>query len=115
MKGWRDVFEIDSNKVVEALEPYGPIPIVATITGLGAFAALSVGSNPWAVGFIAVSVLGTVIWGQERKAELRKKELEVDIDDSLRRNGKEILDKLERRQRKLPRPSEPTLFDDGRR
>lgn|GEM_PF-4136752 len=109
------MFKIDSNKVVEALEPYGPIPIVAAITGLGAFAALSVGSNPWAVCVIAISVLGTVIWRQERKAELRKKELEVDFDVSLRRSGKEILDKLEQRQRKLSRPSEPTLFDDGRR
>ena len=104
------MFKIDSNKVVEALEPYGPIPIVAAITGLGAFAALSVGSNALAVCVIAICVLGTVIWGQERKAELRKKELEVDFDDSLRRN--EIFDKLEHRQRMLRRPNEPTLFDE---
>jgi hypothetical protein len=105
------VFKIDVNKVVEALEPYGPIPIVAVITGLAAFAALSEGSDPWAVCVIAISVLGTVIWGQERKAELRKKELEVDFDASLRR--REILDRLEHRQRMLRRPSEPTLFDEG--
>lgn len=105
------MFKIGSDKVVEALEPYGPIPIVAAVTGLGAFAALSVGSNPWAVCVIAISVLGTVFWGQERKAELRKKELEIDFDDSLRRD--EILDRLEHRQRMLRRPSEPTLFDEG--
>ena len=104
------MFKIDSNKVIEALEPYGPIPIIAAVTGIGAFAALSVGSNPWAVCGIAISVLGTVIWGQERKAELRKKELEVDFDDSLRAN--EILDRLEHRQRMLRRPNEPTLFDE---
>ena len=104
------MFNIDTSKVVEALEPYGPIPIVAVVTGLGAFAALSTGSNPWAVCVIAVSVLGTVIWGQERKSELRKKELEVDFDDAVRRN--EILDRLQHRQRMLRRTSEPTLFDE---
>jgi hypothetical protein len=111
-KSWRDVFNIDANKVVKALGPYGPTPIVAVVTGLGAFAALSVGANPLAVFGIAGSVLLTQIWATERKAGLRKKELEVEFDYALRGNGKEILDKLTHRQRKLPKPTEPTLFNE---
>jgi hypothetical protein len=64
-----------------------------------------------AVCVIAVSVLLTHIWVLERNAGLRKKELKVDFDHALREDGKEILDKLAQRQRKLRKPTEPTLFD----
>ncbi len=106
------MFNINVNKIVKALGPYGPTPIVVVVIGLGAFAALSVGANPLAVFGISVSALLTQIWTTERKVELRKKELEVEFDYALRWNGKKILDKLTHRQRKLPKPTEPTLFDE---
>ncbi|MGH6851269.1 MAG: hypothetical protein ACREDD_12630 [Methylocella sp.] len=97
------MFKIDTDKVVEALRPFGPTPIVATVLGIGAFAALSFGANPVAVVIVNILALGAHIYGQERKAELRRKELEVDFDASLRNNGQGIVGRLERRLKELTR------------
>jgi hypothetical protein len=102
--------KINTDKVVEALAPYGPIPVVITVVGISALGALSLDANPWAVCGIFFGVLGTIIWWQVSNVELRKRELEVEFDHVLRMNGKEILDKLERLQRKISRPDDLTLF-----
>jgi hypothetical protein len=61
---------------------------------------------------VVVLSLGTHIYGQERKAALRKKELEVEFDAMLRGEGKKITEKLEHRLRKKrTNREEPSLFD----
>src|ERR1700722_10191357 len=98
------MFNINTDKIVAALKPYGPTPVVAAVMGVAGLAALSVGASPLSTVVIVVLVLGTHIYGLERRAALRKKELEVEFDVSLRSDGGKLTRRLENRLERLRKP-----------
>jgi hypothetical protein len=105
------LFRIDASKIVSALKPYGPTPIVTTLTGIGAFAALTAGASGVATVTVVILVLGVHIWALERRANLRRKELEVEFDGKLRIEGEQVLGPLKLRLRKKAQ-REASLFDE---
>src|SRR5271155_3644562 len=56
------VFKIDTSKIVAALAPFGPTPVVCTVIGIAALAALSLHADHLAVICVVVLSLGTHIY-----------------------------------------------------
>ena len=107
-----ELFRIDTSKIVSALKPYGPTPIVTTVVGVAALAALSAHADSVAVLVVVILVLAAHIWGLERKADLRRKELEVEFDAKQQIEGERVLGPLRLRLRqKQQAQQQPSLFD----
>jgi hypothetical protein len=89
-------------RAINALQPYGPTPIVTVALGGLALGALSVGAPPFATVALVVICFGTYLWGQERKAVWARRELAAIYDGEERRDTYEARLNLERRMQ-LPR------------
>jgi len=106
------LFRLDINRVIDALKPYRPTPIILTAIGLGALGALAAKASPVGVVCVTVIVILAYFYWLERRAALMEKELRVDFDNSLRGAGGELVRRLERRLRGRDNADEPNLFSE---
>ena len=110
-RDWPELLiRIDTSKLASVLKPYGPTPIVVTVVGVVALGALIARADSWAVLAVVILVLAAHIWMLERKAALRRKELEVDFDTKQRLEGERLLGPLRLRlSQKREARQEPSM------
>jgi hypothetical protein len=101
-------------RAIEALRPYGPIPVIIAVLGIAAMAALAAGANGWAVtGVFAIGVGATVLADLLRLRHLGFQK-EGSFERKLRVDGKIPLQRLEDRlKRKRREQGEPSLFPEN--
>lgn len=99
------------SKAIDALAPFGPTPIVATVLGVAGLTALSLHADPAATVLIVIGSFFVHIYGQERKAIWRRRELEAEFDALQKVEEQGALKKLQRRLNHTKARDQPSLFD----
>jgi hypothetical protein len=96
---------------IRALKPYGAAPIIVVTLEAVGVGGMAAGAPPVWVIVLSALLFGAFFLAEERKAEWRRRQQDLDFEALERRDGAAVRRKLDRRLQRTKNKNQPTLFD----